>query len=78
MPASAVQVVNGKPVVYTVERGLLQQVPVNVGITGDDGEGGAVEIAGGLTEGVQVVRNNLGSLLPGTPVSFAKVAAAPR
>lgn len=71
-PASAIRNVNGATVVYAVERGMLRQVPVTVGITGDDGEGGAVEILGGLTEGAQVVRNNLGNLLPGTAVTFAK------
>ena len=75
VPASAVQNVNGATVVYAIERGVLRRVPVTTGIAGDDGEGGAVEIIGGLTEGAQVVRNNLGNLLPGTIVTFAKPAA---
>ncbi len=75
VPASAIQNVNGATVVYAVEGGVLRRVPVTVGIAGDDGEGGAVEITGGLAEGAQVVRNNLGNLLPGTVVSFAKPAA---
>ena len=74
-PASAVQNVNGKTVVYAIEGGVLRQVPVTLGIAGDDGEGGAVEIIGGLAEGAQVVRNNLGNLMPGTAVTFAKSAA---
>ena len=75
IPASAIQTVNGRTVVYAIEAGMLRQLPVTVGISGDDGEGGAVEITGGLAEGAQVVRNNLGNLLPGTAVTFAKQAA---
>ena len=74
-PASAIQTIDGKPMVYAIERGILQRVPVTLGITGDDGEGGAVEIAGGVANGTQIVRSNLGNLLPGTPVTFAKSAA---
>ena len=74
-PASAVQNVNGRNVVYSIENGVLRQVPVTLGISGDDGEGGAVEIVGGLSEGAQVVRNNLGNLQPGTTVTFAKAVA---
>ena len=49
---------------------------VTLGITGDDGDAGAVEITSGLTDGMQIVRNNLGSLLPGAPVTFAKTLPA--
>ncbi len=71
VPVSAVQAVNGQSVVYAVESGVLRQVPVTLGITGDDGQGGAVEIASGLRAGAQVLRNNLGNLVPGTAVSVA-------
>ena len=74
-PASAIQNVNGKTVVYAIENGVLRQIPVVLGISGDDGEGGAVEILGGLSEGAQMVRNNLGNLQPGTAVTFAKAVA---
>lgn len=79
VPASAIQNLNGRSTVYAIEDGRLRQVPVTLGISGDDGEGGAVEITGGLSDGAQIVRSNLGNLLPGTPVTFAKatpVAAA--
>lgn len=75
-PASAIRYGDGKPTVYTINRGVLQQVGVTLGITGDDGDAGAVEITSGLTDGMQIVRNNLGSLLPGAPVSFAKTLPA--
>ena len=77
VPVSAVQTVDGKSVVYTVESGVLRKAPVMLGITGDDGQGGAVEIAAGLQPGAQVVRNNLGNLLPGAAVSIAAGAPAP-
>jgi membrane fusion protein (multidrug efflux system) len=76
-PASAVQTVDGQAVVYVIDKGVLRQVPVTLGITGDDGEGGAVEITGGLAEGAQIVRSNLGNLAPGTSVIVARNAAAP-
>ena len=76
VPASAVQTVNGQPVVYLIDKGVLRQVPVILGIAGDDGEGGAVEITGGLAEGAQIVRSNLGTLAPGTPVTIARATAA--
>lgn len=77
-PTSAIQNVGGATLAYTIENGVLVQKQVTLGITGDDGEGGAVEITGGLVDGAKIVRNNLGNLLPGTPVIFAKsVPVAP-
>ncbi len=78
VPASAIQNAGGATFAYAIENGVLVQKPVTLGITGDDGEGGAVEITGGLVDGAKIVRNNLGNLLPGTPVIFAKgVPVAP-
>ena len=77
VPSSAIQTRSGKSVVYVVDRdNRLQQVVVTPGITGDDGQGGAVEVSSGLAAGDRVVRNNLGNLIPGTPVTFAKTTAA--
>lgn len=73
-PTSAIQSVAGATFAYAIENGVLVQKPVTLGIHGEDGEGGAVEITGGLAEGAKIVRNNLGNLLPGTPVVFAKGA----
>ena len=77
VPASAVQTLNGAPVVYAIEANRVQRVPVTVGISGDDGQGGAVEIIAGVTAGTQVVRNNLGNLVPGTAVTFAAAVTTP-
>lgn len=74
VPQSAVQLEGGQPVVYTIESGKLVQRPVTLGIKGDDGGGGAVEILKGLDNGAQIVRSNLGYLRPGTAVRFAKTA----
>ena len=74
VPTSAIQNIGGATLAYAIENGVLVQKPVTLGITGDDGEGGAVEITGGLADGAKIVRNNLGNLLPGTPVIFAKGA----
>ena len=74
VPTSAIQNVGGATLAYAIENGVLVQKPVTLGITGDDGEGGAVEITAGLIDGAKIVRNNLGNLLPGTPVIFAKSA----
>lgn len=78
VPQSAVQLEAGKPVIYTIENGKLAQRAVTLGIKGDDGEGGAVEVLKGLDEGAQIVRNNLGYLRPGTAVRFAKTAVPTR
>jgi membrane fusion protein (multidrug efflux system) len=75
VPQSAVQAAGGNAFVYAVENGKLARKPVTLGMRGDDGEGGAVEIVQGLDSGAQVVRANLGNLPVGTEVKFA--AAAP-
>ncbi|MBC7414981.1 MAG: efflux RND transporter periplasmic adaptor subunit [Herminiimonas sp.] len=76
LPTSAIQTVGGAAFAYAIENGVLVQKPLTLGITGDDGEGGAVEVTAGLVEGARIVRNNLGTLLPGTPVVFAATATA--
>jgi len=74
VPQSAIQDNAGAPFVYAIENGQLLQKSVTVGIKGDDGETGAVEITGGLENGAQIVRSNLGNLQSGTRVRFAKTA----
>jgi multidrug efflux pump subunit AcrA (membrane-fusion protein) len=74
VPQSAVQSEAANPYVYAIENGQLVQKPVTLGIKGDDGEGGAIEIVKGLNSGVQIVKNNLGNLRTGTVVKFAKAA----
>ncbi len=76
VPQSAILTEAGNPAVYTIENGKLALRQVTLGIKGDDGQGGAVEIVQGLESGAQIVKNNLGNLRPGTAVRFAKVAAS--
>ena len=72
VPQSALQSEALNPYVYAIENDRLVQKPIVPGLRGDDGQGGAVEVVSGLDSGAQVVRNNLGSLRPGTPVRFAR------
>lgn len=80
VPQSAIQTDAGNPFVYAIENSTLVKKPVSLGMRGDDGEGGAVEIAAGLEHGAQIVKTNLGILRAGTAVKFAqasKPASAP-
>ncbi|HEY0843929.1 MAG TPA: efflux RND transporter periplasmic adaptor subunit [Noviherbaspirillum sp.] len=72
VPHSALQT-NGSTFVYAIEDGKLIQKPVTLGMSGDDGEGGAVEITGGLDAGAQIVKANLGKLRPGSAVKILQV-----
>jgi RND family efflux transporter MFP subunit len=74
VPQSAVQNDAGNPYVYAIENGLLVRKPVTLGLQGNDGEGGAVEVVKGLDSGAQIVKNNLGSLRTGSAVRFAGAA----
>ncbi|MDB5794888.1 MAG: efflux transporter periplasmic adaptor subunit [Noviherbaspirillum sp.] len=76
VPESAVQTAADRAYVYAIENGKLTRKPVILGMRGDDGEGGAVEIIEGLGSGAQVVRTNLGNLPVGTPVKFAAAGPA--
>ena len=74
VPETAVQMEAGKPTVYALEGDRLVLKEVTVGISGDDGDGNAVEVVSGLEKDTQIVKVNLGNLLGGTPVRFAKPA----
>lgn len=74
VPQSAVQNDGAAPYVYAIENGKLAQKPVKLGMQGNDGDGPAVEVVSGLSDGAQVVRSNLGNLQPGSPVRFANAA----
>lgn len=76
LPQSAIRSEGGQSFVYAIEDGKLVQKPVTLGLRGAGGEGVAVEVAGGLTRGAQVIRTNLGALRSGTVVRFAPSAAA--
>lgn len=73
-PQSAIQSDGGNSYVYAIESGKLVRKAVTLGMRGDDGTGPAVEIAGGLAPGAQIVRTNLGVLRAGTPVRVAHAA----
>jgi len=72
VPQSAIQTEGNKSIVYAIENEKLVPIAVTVGITGDDGEGSAVEIVSGLEKDATVVKVNLGNLQAGTPIRFAK------
>jgi membrane fusion protein, multidrug efflux system len=76
VPRTAVQSDAGKTFVYAIENSVLVQKPVTLGIQGDDGDGGAFEVLGGLAGGAQIVRANLGTLRSGTTVKSAQAGAA--
>ncbi len=75
VPQSAIQTDAGNAFVYTIENGKLAKKPVSLGMRGDDGEGGAVEIAAGLEHGAQIVKTNLGILRAGATVKFAQAGS---
>lgn len=72
VPQSAVHIENGASTVYAIDDGRLVKKPVRVGITGENGNGNAVEIVEGLAQDAQIVRTNLGSFQTGTPVKVAE------
>jgi RND family efflux transporter MFP subunit len=74
VPQSAIQADAGNTYVYAIENGRLAQKPVALGMRGNDGEGGAVEIVKGLDSGARIVRANLGNLRTGAQVKFAQAA----
>lgn len=74
VPRSALQANGGITFVYAIENATLVQKPVTVGMSGDNGEEGAVEITGGLDAGAQIVKANLGVLRTGTSVRIAPAA----
>jgi membrane fusion protein, multidrug efflux system len=76
VPQSAIQTDAGNTFVYAIENSKLMQKPVVLGMRGDDGEGGAVEILKGIDSGAQIVRTNLGNLRTGTTVRFTPVGNA--
>lgn len=72
VPQSAIRTDAGNTFVYAIENSKLVQKPVTLGMRGDDGEGGAVEITGGLENGEQIVKTHLGHLRIGAMVRFAQ------
>lgn len=75
VPQSAIRN-NGSNFVYVIENGVVTQKPVELGLRGDDGEGGAVEVVSGLKNGDLVVKNNLGNLKTGTAARVLQAGTA--
>jgi membrane fusion protein, multidrug efflux system len=69
VPISAVQEASGKAQVFAIVGGRLELRPVKLGVRDEDE--GLVQILAGLEPQVQIVRANLGTLKPGTPVKVA-------
>lgn len=74
VPQSALQTSAGNASVFAVEGGKLVRKAVTLGIRGNDGEGAAVEILGGLENGARIVKTNLGNLNAGSVIKIAKAA----
>ena len=75
-PQSALQSNGESTYVYAIEDNKLVRKPVQVGITGSDGEATLVEIASGLAPGARIVRSNLGNLPAGATVKVLQGAVA--
>jgi RND family efflux transporter MFP subunit len=73
VPQSAIQYDAGNTTLYAIEDNKLVKKPVTLGMKGNDGDGGAVEIVQGLQNGALVIKSNLGNLRSGTAVKFAKL-----
>jgi multidrug efflux pump subunit AcrA (membrane-fusion protein) len=74
LPSRAVREVGGQYVVSVLKGGQVTEVPVTVGLVGDD----RIEIQGGLTEGQEVVLPTLGmqsEATRGRAVEFGRRAA---
>lgn len=70
VPATAVRTEGERSFVYVIDNGLLAERTVTTGVR--DEATGLTEITGGLADGAQVVRNNLGSLRTGSQVKLVK------
>jgi RND family efflux transporter MFP subunit len=74
VPTSAIkQSVSGKPIVYRIERGVLDTAGVVVGITND--RTALAQIVSGLSVGDSVVSGNVGSLAKGMKVQIVTPGA---
>jgi RND family efflux transporter MFP subunit len=71
-PQSAIHTSGGSASLYAIENGKIMQKTVTLGIRGNDDDGTAVEITGGVNNGAQIVKTNLGNLQTGTPVKLTQ------
>lgn len=74
LPQSAVRKDGNGAYVYVIADGKLERRAVTLGASGMAGDEFRTEVAAGLEAGAQVVRTDMGSLRPGTPVRIATAA----
>lgn len=79
LPQSALRLEKARPYVLKIEGGKVQAVTVDVGPVGEVDGKAAVEVrtSAGLVEGSQVLAGTAGLVADGTPVTLARVNAAP-
>jgi len=70
LPQSAVRTVNDGNFVFAVVNNKIERLPVTLGNSGLVGDEPRIEITGGLAFGAQVIRTDMGNLVPGTAVRF--------
>ena len=68
LPQSAIRKVNGGSFVFTIINNKIERVPVTLGSSGWVGDEYRIEISSGLDFGAQVIRADMGNLIPGTAV----------
>ncbi len=76
LPHSAVRRDGNGAYVFTVDNGKIARKPVNTGSEGQSGDEPRIEIVSGLDFGAQVIRTDMGNLIPGTPVRVAGQATS--
>ncbi len=76
LPQSAVRRDGNGAYVFTIDNGKIARKPVTTGSEGLSGDEPRIEISSGLDFGSQVIRTDMGNLIPGTAVRVAKPAAA--
>lgn len=74
LPQSAVRTVNDGKFVFAVVNNKIERIPVTLGNSGLVGDEPRTEITSGLAFGAQVIRTDMGNLLPGTAV---RIKASP-
>ncbi len=75
LPQSALRKEGDAAYVFVVADGKIARRPVTLGMTGTSGDEVRTEITEGLEFGAQVVRTDMGRLLPGAPARIAQPAA---
>ena len=74
VPISALREERGETVVYSIEDARLARVAVKVGVRNE--EQAWAEVSGAIKAGTQVIRTNLGALVPGVKVRMGGAPAA--